>query len=159
MEGCIVLDTVNSDEPNDLLDKHISDIGFIYRLVQCECGAVKIFGATCGWCGAKDTIEILEFEKLWSILNNPTFVPIKTLTQLIWWMRPRLTSSTLNILQVSVDIGACCTTSEAKRKIKEGAIRWNSIQVLNQSFCPTFIYPGWGILQYGKKTHFMAMVK
>lgn len=61
--------------------------------------------------------------------------------------------------RVMVICGAFPTISEARRKIKQGGVKWNGVPVRDNQMIPDWIWPGWGILALGKKQNWLVIGK
>ena len=99
----------------------------------------------------------MTFQELWEILESPREVNQDTFAGMWWWMRPKRTEEGKNICQVIVDSGAMDSLSDARRKIKEGGVKWNGERVTDWRLVPSFIEPGWGVVKIGKKNHSLVI--
>jgi hypothetical protein len=106
-----------------------------------------------------DVMDRLPMEALRTILNNPQPVSQDTFTCMAAWMGVRGVDFLFNpIDQLMVDSRAFTTLSEARRKIKQGGVKWNGKAVTDSHTTPEWIWPGWGILALGKKQHWLVAI-
>lgn len=96
------------------------------------------------------------------IFNNPhsvSWMAFDEIRQLQGYVFSRPNDKTLNPATL-VDTMASLpnwSKSEVYRKVKEGAIKWNGKKVVDAKMELDFLFPGWGIIKFGKKTYFVVL--
>ena len=106
-----------------------------------------------------DVMDALPMEELRDILLCPCPVSPDTFACMVAWMGTTEAPMGCVVERVMVICGAFLTVSEARRKIKQGGVKWNGKSVQKSQMIPTWIWPGWGILALGKKQHWLVIGK
>ena len=92
------------------------------------------------------------FDNLWELLNNPRAIDGQTFEHVVNWCRPRVLKGT-SFAEAVIESGLFATRGEVIRKIKESAMKWNGVRVIDANMPVAFLEPGWGVIQLGKRTH------
>ena len=106
-----------------------------------------------------DVMDALPMEELRDILLRPRPVSLNTFTCLAAWMGTTEAPVGCVVERVMVICGAFPTISEARRKIKQGGVKWNGTPIIDGQMIPAWLWPGWGILALGKKQHWLVIGK
>lgn len=106
-----------------------------------------------------DVMDELPMEDLRDILLRPRPVAPDTFTCMAAWMGTTEAPVGCAVERVMVICGAFPTISEARRKIKQGGVKWNGQSVKDSQMIPTWLWPGWAILALGKKQHWLVIGK
>jgi len=106
-----------------------------------------------------DAMDALPMEELRDILLHPHPVMPETFTCMAAWLGTSEAPVGCVIERVMVICGAFSTISEARRKIKQGGVKWNGESVNDSQMIPTWFWPGWAILALGKKQHWLVIGK
>lgn len=106
-----------------------------------------------------DVMDALPMEELRDILLRPRPVTPDTFTCMVAWLGTTEAPTGCAVERVMSICGAFPTLSEARRKIKQGGVKWNGKPVKDGQMIPDWFWPGWGILALGKKQHWLVIGK
>ena len=106
-----------------------------------------------------DVMDTLPMEELRDILLHPHPVMPEMFTCMAAWLGTTEAPVGCAVERVMTICGAFSTISEARRKIKQGGIKWNGESVNDSQMIPTWFWPGWAILALGKKQHWLVIGK
>lgn len=104
-----------------------------------------------------DVMDTLPMEELRDILLRPRPVTTDMFICMVAWLGKTEAPTRCAIERVMVICGAFPTISEARRKIKQGGVKWNGKSVRDSKMIPDWIWPGWGILALGKKQNWLVI--
>lgn len=104
-----------------------------------------------------DVMDTLPMEELRGILLHPRLVSPDMFTCMVSWLGKTEAPVGCDLDRVMVICGAFSTISEARRKIKQGGVKWNGEPVRDSKMLPDWIWPGWGILALGKKQNWLVI--
>jgi hypothetical protein len=103
------------------------------------------------------------FDELQEVLKNPTDNP-NLWFFLLWACRPptidkesTITDATTLVTFSFDSTQPTVTRSEVRRFVKEGSLKWNGTKVTDPFMPLTWLAPGWGVIQHGKK-HFRPIL-
>lgn len=101
----------------------------------------------------QDVMDTFPFSDLWTLLNNPQPIDEVTFQCVINWCRPKRVQTEIFVWEACIESGLLNSKSEVNRKIKENSLKWNGEKVKDPEERVSFLQPGWGVLQLGKKLH------
>jgi len=110
-------------------------------------------------------LEYFPYEKIWELLNNPRPIDDTTFYYLKRWCSNASRINVKTFMEVTQKISfhpydqtiPPPTKSEVYRLIKSKALKWNGIKVTDAYMEISWLKPGWGVLQIGKKTHVVVL--
>jgi tyrosyl-tRNA synthetase len=97
-----------------------------------------------------DVMDEMPFEEVRALLQKPKEVDEHTFFLMAAWMRPKDSEIGKRFCEIAVDSGLFESHGEVRRKVKEGGVKWCGEKVTDHNFIPTWIRPGWGVVQKGK---------
>lgn len=101
-------------------------------------------------------MDMMSGDEVFRLLSHPQEVGTGKLFCLAAWTCPKIVVGE-KLTDIMVQSGAMPSLSEARRKIKEGGVRWNGVKVTDLEMRVEFFKFGWGVIQVGKKNHTMVI--
>jgi len=106
-----------------------------------------------------DVMEVLSFNELWNLLNDPKELDDIIFQCVINWCRPKKVTNGQSFIDMALESKSFNSKSEIIRNFKGNALKWNGKKIIDLEYKCNLLNPGWGVIQIGKKNHIVVISK